>query len=123
VNYDVRLDKDGLIEEAAPVDVYWVLREGDGRRGELGFFERRVYGATATVSADRRSMELVIRGMPTKPLQVRLGEARPAVETDIGGRAAILEEVFISCGKLTIDSIRIRGRTSTGKPVEETIRK
>lgn len=53
VTYEARLGPDGLLDPADPVDACWILGARDGSREELGFFERRVYGATAVVAADR----------------------------------------------------------------------
>lgn len=125
VRYDARLGPDGLLDPEAPVDAYWILGARDGSREELGFLERRVYGATAVVAADRRSMEVVIRGVPDRPLSIRLaGQRTPAsVEVEISGVRAVLDEVFVECGLMSIEFVRLRGHTAEGKRVEETLRR
>ena len=125
VKYDARLGPDGLLDPEAPVDAYWILGARDGSREELGFLERRVYGATAVVAADRRSMEVVIRGVPDRPLYIRLLGERPVaiVEVQIAGARAVLDEVFVQCGLMSIDFVRLRGHSAEGKPVEETLRR
>ena len=118
---------DGRLDPKKPVRVYWLMRAEDGRELRLNFFERlRAYGVEATGSPEPGVYLLKMRAFPGRSLILREHGSCARVVTEIDGKSAVLERVFVSVSKKSLIpsvlSIDVFGTDpESGLPVSEHI--
>lgn len=133
VHYGVHLSEACVPVTNAPVYVYWrELERGPNVFLPLLPIEHTAYGIDAqrvqarVVSAGRVLIRL--RALPSRELAIEsyrdeLRTCQARAVTRIDGQKAILESVFAQIGVLSVESIRLQGRTLFGQPVREVIRR
>jgi len=115
VHYDARLTANGQWDAKAPVNAYWRLLAGDQSRQDLTWLEKKMaygYELKPNPAANGYTMNMV--AAPDRPITLRLAAAGVRAELLIGGRAAVLEKMYIhSTEKLTgpkVNYIELHGR-------------
>ena len=94
---------DGRLDPKKPVRAYWLMKAEDGRELGLNFFERlRAYGVEATGSAEAGVYSLKMRAFPGRPLILREHGSCAKVVTEIDGKSAVLERVFVSVSRKSL---------------------
>lgn len=94
VVYDALTDGHGL-NPRRPLDAYWLLHAEAGQRDELSWLEKKLaYGheLQSKVTRDGFDMRLVSF---ERTLRVRLDGGRPFAWTQVAGRRARLQRVFV----------------------------
>lgn len=119
VDYGVRLDASCAPVGSRPVFAYWRRFEpGQDPLGDLNVLDQRVYGIARQEVRTRQTngswIELALRALPQRRVLVlvrRLGNrCVGAAQTEIRGRDAILDHVFVQLGgPARIDHVTIRG--------------
>ena len=95
VIYEAHVESDGSLDSEAPVLVYWLMNEEDGRRQELNRFEnKRAYGFNSELlSKDSILLELKVN-INRDVVVSRVGDNFKAVTT-IKGKNASLDRIYI----------------------------
>jgi len=127
VHYEARLDSVSELERVRPLVAYWVMLAEDGRRQELGWFERQfAYGWSQVSRTEARRLEVRLMAFSQRSLVVRV-EASGAVRAElrISGRAAVLQRIFVQLadgGGPTVRHIDLFGtELDSGRPVRERL--
>lgn len=127
VQYDVRITRDGALDQKEPVAVYWIRLAEEGQTEDLSWIQKSfAYGVSAKVSQDRTSAELELKADIGRPIHVRKeGEQYRATAT-IDGVQAYIEKIFIhASGKgmsTTVEFIDLHGSSlSSHADVHERI--
>lgn len=96
VCYDARLTSDDELDTDRPVEVYWILKAEDGRRGELNWIQKRkAYGFEVEPATSGDGYEMIIVPMPDRKITVKKVDGEVRAETRINGKDAVLEKVYI----------------------------
>jgi len=96
VQYDVRLDADGNIDRANPIDVYWLRLATNGERAEISAFERPAFGFSVTYSTATGNFDLRLRAVDTKPITIKNTPAGIRAVIQINGEDAYLTRIFVN---------------------------
>ena len=125
VKYAVRIDPDGRLNAASPVEAYWLMLAENGRREELTWTERKLaYGFSIS---EQTSQGLVLRlgACSTRELHVRSVAGVFRAELSIGGQRASLQRIFVRTEEgLLLPSVRyveLSGLASGGRRVSQRI--
>jgi hypothetical protein len=103
VCYDVRLLKDGRIDIANPLDVYWILRAEKGQRERLGFFERKLaYGYSLLKPITNAGFDFVLRAAPNRRIQVRRFDGALRAVARLSGRPSRLTSIYVQVEKTSL---------------------
>ena len=96
VQYDARVQEDGSLDPAEPIDVYWLRLAGSGKRKELKWLQRRVaYGFSVHWAVDGSALELeMVVPIGRRVEVVRSGDAWQA-RTPIDGRPCHIERIYV----------------------------
>ncbi|HEY3357082.1 MAG TPA: DUF4833 domain-containing protein [Polyangia bacterium] len=127
VHYDSQLEAGGKLAAKKPVVAYWRLLAEDGRREELGYFERKkAYGFSVTPEAEGASYTMKLIAAPDRSIKVSLARGTPRAEMVIGGQPAVLKRIYITTeeGRLIpkVRSVELFGvHAGTGKPLYERV--
>jgi hypothetical protein len=133
VHYGVHLSESCVPLTDAPVYVYWrELERGPNVFLPLLAIEHTVYGidsqrvSARVVTAGRVSIR--VRALPTREVAIEsyrdeLRTCQARAVTQIDGEKAILDSVFAQIGMLSVESIRLNGRTIDGRQVREVVRR
>jgi hypothetical protein len=118
----------GVVDPKRPVLGYWLMWAEDGRREELNAIERRLaYGVDVLGSGEGGGVEIAVRALRDRRIDVRTAEACPTARMPIQGRTAALRRVFVQVvrgGFLLpkVAYVELHGEDlETGEPVEERI--
>jgi hypothetical protein len=124
VMYDVVFNDDGTINAKKPIDAYWLLFAKDGKREELGMFDKKAYGYSVKADADG-SYLLTLTPKPVKnrPIKIVLINGEPKGIIKINGNDAYLTKVYVFAKSLTdVELTLIGADIKTGAAVEEKIK-
>lgn len=127
VQYDVQVDRDGLLNADEPVIAYWIRHAEQGQVEELNWTQMKfAYGFIVDLADDRTAAELELKVDIGRPLIIRRHEGKYHAFLQIDDQPAVLDTVFVkSTGKgvsTRVPYIDLKGRTLDGtKPVEERI--
>lgn len=126
VCYDVRVGKDGALRRGDPVDAYWRLFAEDGRREDLGPFERRLAYGYSVDALRERSFTLRLTAFVARPIEVELAGGQYVATTGIAGHRARLSRIFVRTRESGIIphvvSVELYGRDrTTGAAVHERL--
>ena len=125
VKYAVRLDKEGLLDVAKPVEAYWLMLAENGRREELTWGERQLAYGFSVSNVTPRSCALRLTACPDRELSVRTVDSRFRAQLLIQGRAAYLQSIFVRTEEhALLPSVRyveISGLGANGQWVAERI--
>lgn len=119
VQYDARIDEDGLLNPAEPVVAYWIRHAEQGQVKELSWTQKTfAYGFGFDLSDDRTTAELKLKIDLGRRLIVRQVQGQFRAVIDIDNQPAVLETVFVeSSGKglsTKVHFIDLNGRTLNG---------
>ena len=90
----------GVVDPRQPVQAHWRMWAADGRREELNGIEKRLaYGVEVLGAGDGGSVEIAIRALRERRIEVRTAEACPTARMPIGGRPAVLRRVFVQLAR------------------------
>ncbi|MEI9935601.1 MAG: DUF4833 domain-containing protein [Pseudomonadota bacterium] len=125
VKYAVRTRKDGLLDEAAPIEAYWLMLAENGRREELTWTERQLAYGFSVSSATRHGCVLRLAACSERELRVRAIDGSFRAELVIANQPASLQRIFVRAEQHTLlPSVRyveVSGINASGKPVTERI--
>ncbi|KAJ0400765.1 hypothetical protein P43SY_008715 [Pythium insidiosum] len=127
VVYSAKLQADGTLNPADPLDVYWVMFENDGHpREELNLIERNsAYGATVKPSATHPGhYEITLTSLKDRVILLVVENGKILAKGTINGvENCTLERVFVnsttSWGMPKVQHIEIHGHDANGNPVME----
>jgi hypothetical protein len=124
VMYDIRLESDGKINAKNPIDSYWLLFAKDGRREEIGTFEKKAYGYKMESNRDG-TYKLVLNAVKDNPVTVSVVNGVPKASTKINGEIAYLSKVYVFASNGFIPNVLYYTLTGTsaknGKEITEKV--
>jgi hypothetical protein len=130
VHYDAQLDDDGKLHPKQPVIAYWRMHAEDGRREDLGYFERKkAYGFDVKADGSGKHYTMVLVAYRERPIKLYLKGDVPVAEAVIDGQPAYLKKLFIAADESgllpAVKYLELHGLDlKTGKPrYEKIIRK
>lgn len=125
VKYVLRLDKEGLLDAAHPVEAYWLMLAENGRREELTWGERQLAYGFSVSNVTPRSCTLRLTACPDRELSVRAVDGQFRAQLLIQRQAAYLQSIFVRTEEhLLLPSVRyveISGLGANGQRVAERI--
>ncbi len=96
VHYDARLDAEGRLDPAQPVEVYWLMLAEDGRREDLSWIEREeAYGFTVEANPGEPSFRMTLKAEKNRPITVYMDDRTARAEIAIDGQPSHLEQIYI----------------------------
>jgi hypothetical protein len=101
----------------------------DGRREDLGYFERKkAYGYTVRADSSGNHYNMVLVAYPERPIKLYLRGGVPVAEAVIDGQPAFLKKLFIATDESgllpEVKYLELHGLDlKTGKPRYERIRR
>lgn len=115
VQYDARVSPDGTLNPKDPVIAYWIRHAEQGQREKLSWVQRTfAYGFDARRAPDGESAEVELKADIGRTLRVQREAGVFRAVTDIDGKPACLERIFIHSsgkGKSTrIEYIELHGQ-------------
>ena len=126
VVYAARLDVQGNIDRADPVEAFWRWFNVDGHKKPLNFMERMMaYGVTVDRAQAGKPVTFTIAALPERKLTLALdAQKKPEALMQIGGRTVKLAYVYLNVveGGLmpSVPALDIFGTdTVSGKAVHE----
>jgi hypothetical protein len=100
VYYEARITRDGVLDQAEPIHVFWVNRVKDSTgntREELSVIERNmVYGCKINKRVDGKYVSMTVVSYPDRSITVSLKDGKPVAEVTINGQTAYLDKIYIS---------------------------
>jgi hypothetical protein len=100
VYYEARITREGVLDPAEPIHVFWVNRVKDSTgntREELSVIERNmVYGCKLNKRVDGKYVSMTVVSYPDRLITVSLQNGKPVAEIAINGQSAYLDKIFIS---------------------------
>jgi hypothetical protein len=125
IKYVVRLNKEGLLDVANPVEAYWLMLAENGHREELTWGERQLAYGFSVSNVTARTCTLRLTACPDRELSVRSVEARFRAELQIQRAPAYLQSIFVRTEEHSLlPSVRyveISGQGVNGQRVAERI--
>ena len=126
VVYAVKLQADGSIDPANPLDVFWIMFEQDGHpREELNLIERNsAYGASVKPGANPGEYEVTLTSLKDRVITIKVVDGKIMATGTINGvDNCTLERVFVysttSWGVPKVQHIEIHGHDSSGNAIME----
>jgi hypothetical protein len=121
VMYDAILKDDGAIDPKNPIDAYWLLFAKDGRREELGIFDKKAYGFSIKANGDG-SFDLALKAVEDRPIRVLLVKGEPKGIIKINGIDCYLSKVYVQASGLSVQYYVLTGTDiQNGAAVEEKV--
>jgi hypothetical protein len=117
VQYDARIAAGGQIDTKNPIDYYWLLYAGDGKREEITSFQRRAYGFSAEYN-EAGYFDMQMKAVEDRKLKVLLVNGEPKAETVINGKNAYLSKIYIDSTDNFLGIPTVNYYTLTGNDVE-----
>jgi len=118
----------GVVDPKRPVQGHWQMWAEDGRREELNAIERRLaYGVEVLGTGSAGGVEIALRALRERRIEVTTAEECPTARTPIGGRPSFLRRVFVQVVPRRfflpkVDWVELHGEDAeTRAPVEERI--
>lgn len=100
VVYEAARAPGGVVDPAQPVSAHWRMLAEDGRREELNGIERRLaYGVELLGAGGGGSVEIAVRALRERRIEVRTAEPCPTARMPIRGRPAVLRRVFVQLAR------------------------
>ena len=123
VMYELNQDQNGGISSKEPVGMYWIY--SDQKIENLTWLEKKL--AYGIKYLGKNKGEFYVTSVPEKIVELDERNGCIRAYTVIAGELAELEEVFVNAtgsGITTnVISINLKGKTISGEPVTETLRK
>lgn len=96
VVYEAPRAPGGVVDPKRPVRGHWRMWAEDGRREELNFVERRLaYGVDVLGPTPGGGVEIALKALPERRIEVRRDGPCPAALTALGGQEALLRRAFV----------------------------
>ncbi|MDR3049407.1 MAG: DUF4833 domain-containing protein [Elusimicrobiota bacterium] len=111
VMYDIVLNDDGTVNEANPIDSYWLLLARDGRREEVASFEKRAYGYTIVKKG--ADYILTLKAVKDRDIKIMIVGGKPKGEIMINDKPAYLNKVYVFATNGIIPSVQYYTLTGT----------
>ena len=90
----------GVVDPKQPVAAHWRMFAEDGHREELNGIEKRLaYGVEVLGAGDGGSVEIAVRALRERTIEVRTAEPCPTARMPIAGRPAVLRRVFVQLAR------------------------
>lgn len=127
VHYDARLLQDGRLDPKKPVIAYWRLLAEDGRREELGFFERRkAYGFSLKPDSSGKLYWMTLVAYRDRAIKVYKNGKGACAELVIDGQPSYLRKLYIATDESgfipSVKYVELYGvDVKSGKPRREKI--
>lgn len=128
VVYEADRAPGGVVDPKRPVRGHWVMWAEDGHREELNAIERRLaYGVDVLGTGAGGGVEIAVRALRERPIEVRTGEECPTARMPIAGRPAVLRRVFVQIARggfflPKVAYVELHGEDAeTRSPVDERI--
>jgi hypothetical protein len=128
VRYDVRVDREGRLDDENPLHVYWILYAEDGRREALSWLERRfAYGHELTSKVSPSGFRFRLSSCPRSEIRVtRSSGGGYEAHANIRGRPAQLTRIYVRTSETgampRVLEVQLFGRDpATGTPVSERL--
>jgi hypothetical protein len=125
VKYAVRVDADGRLNAASPIEAYWLMLAENGRREELTWPERKLAYGFSISEQTSHGLALCLGACSARELQVRSVGGAFRAELSIGGQRAFLQRIFVRTEEgLLLPSVRyveLSGLTPSARRVSERI--
>jgi hypothetical protein len=121
VMYDAVIGQDGVIDSKKPIDAYWLLFAKDGRREELGTFDKKAYGYSAKPNGDG-SYDLVLKAVKDRAIRVSIinGKAKGIIK--INDKDAYIQKVYVNASGISVKYYTLTGLdVKTGAVLEEKV--
>jgi hypothetical protein len=100
VVYEAARAPGGVVDPRQPVAAHWRMLAEDGHREELNGIEKRLaYGVEVLGAQGEGSVEIAVRALRERTIEVRTAEPCPTARMPIGGRPAILRRVFVQLAR------------------------
>ena len=125
VRYDANIDSDGSINKKNPIDSYWLLHNTDGRREEIGTFEKKAYGYSAKYN-EEGWFDMRMKAVEGRDIKVFILNGEPKAEMIINAKNAYLSKVYINSKDNFAGIPKVIYYTLTGNDTEtgeETVEK
>jgi Domain of unknown function (DUF4833) len=125
VKYVVKLDKEGLLDVAKPVEAYWLMLAENGRREELTWGERQLAYGFSVSNVSPRSCTLRLTACPDRELNVHALDSQFRAELKIQRQPAYLQSIYVRAEEHSLlPSVRyveISGLGVSGQRIAERI--
>jgi hypothetical protein len=125
VKYAVRIDPDGRLNAASPVEAYWLMLAENGRREELTWTERKLAYGFSISEQTSQGLLLRLAACSARELRVRSAAGVFHAELSIAGQRAFLQRIFVRTEEgLLLPSVRyveLSGLTLGARRVSERI--
>lgn len=90
----------GVVDPRQPVAAHWRMLAEDGRREELNGIERRLaYGVEVVGSGSEGGVEIAVRALRERTIEVLTAGECPTARMPIGGRPALLRRVYVKLAR------------------------
>lgn len=100
VAYEADRAPGGVVDPKRPVRGHWLMLAEDGRREELNAIEKRLaYGVDVLGKAPEGGVEIALRALRERRIDVRTAEDCPTARMPIQGRPAVLRRVFVQVSR------------------------
>ena len=125
IQYEIKLDEKGKIDEKDPIDVYWIRYNSHGGRRELKWYERKLAYGVKSDKIDDNTWKVNLVSYKKRTLYViRNGDGSYQANMEINGKISKFSSVFVDVKENTffptIGSIEIFGEDlDTGDEVYE----
>ncbi len=96
VKYAVRTDARGALDQASPVEAYWLMLAENGRREELTWTERELAYGFAISRQSSQGFALHLSACSKRELYVRAENGGFHAELNIAGQRAVLQRIFVN---------------------------
>lgn len=125
IQYEIKIDDKGQIDEEEPIDVYWIRYNTHGGRRELKWYERKLAYGVKTSKLDDHTWKVNLVSYKKRSLYVVKNEdGTYQANMEINGKISKFSSVFVDVKENTffpkIGSIEIFGEDlETGQEVYE----
>jgi len=94
VNYDARI-VNGQIDQKDPIDSYWMMYAKDGKREEIGSFEKKAYGFKIAYDGANNLFNLTLNAVEDRNIKLFMRDGSPVAQITINDRQAFLKKVYV----------------------------
>jgi hypothetical protein len=94
VVYDIKVNNNGQIIDKNPVKVYWLIyKQNKFVYKKINNLEEKAYGIK--VLNENNNFILILKAVPSKPINIRYTADGPKAETYINGKKAYLSNIYV----------------------------
>jgi hypothetical protein len=118
----------GVVDPKRPVHGHWRMWAEDGRMEELNALEKRLaYGIDVLGTGAGGGVEIAVRALRDRRIEVRTAEECPTARMSIQGQPAVLRRVFVQVARGAfflpkVSYVELHGEVAESRaPVDERI--